>query len=646
MFDAGARFAINRKLGSGSFGVVYDAIDHYRNRPVALKVLERAAPETVTRFKREFRYLAELRHPNLASMYEMLVLNEKWVLSMELVRGSELLEYLAFTELQNSFHADVGARATSPASSSPAALSPAYVENVRETFRQLAVAVAVLHARDIVHRDIKPSNIMITAEGRVVLLDFGLIVEVELDETIDRRKVVGTPGYMSPEQMMAEMPTTSSDWYSVGVLLYQALTGQMPHMAQNAMEMMEKMMKEDVVPASEIVGGVPKDLSDLASNLLNRKPDARAGDIEILQMLGVTAFDPIRGVRMRDRNVDLLGRTDEMRTLFHDVTTLETGSPRLVLVPGAPGVGKTALIDSLLNRVRAETDSLILGGRCHAWESVPFNAVDALVDSLARVIRRERPEAVDDVMGRAVAVTRLFPALVYDAAFAPGEETIVVPVSGDKLTRRAAGELASILFATAAGRPVVMMLDDAQWGDYQSALFLQRIFAAASSQRLVLIAAYREEDWKTSLLLQTLANGNPAPLMRRVEELSLPATMKLVERLLPGIARDEAEKIAAESGGNAELAAMIAAAPGHTLADAIRVRLERLSAPARRIIALLLSSTGPIPEMEIEERLELIETDEPLRTLSRERLIRVRRTGDLHEVDLYHPRMRDGLRGR
>ena len=104
MFEAGSRFSISSKLGAGSFGVVYEAVDHYRNRPVALKVLERAAPETVTRFKREFRYLAELRHPNLASMYELLVLNERWVLSMELVKGSELLEYLAFTELQNSFH--------------------------------------------------------------------------------------------------------------------------------------------------------------------------------------------------------------------------------------------------------------------------------------------------------------------------------------------------------------------------------------------------------------------------------------------------------------------------------------------------------------------------------------------------------------
>ena len=655
MFDAGKRFAINGKLGAGSFGVVYEATDHYRNRAVALKVLEHAAPETVSRFKREFRYLAELRHPNLASMYELLVLNERWVLSMELVKGSELLEYLAFTELQNSFHAspgsmtmalgtpmlaleDLGAR-----QSGLVKLSRPYVENVRETFRQLAVAVAVLHARDIVHRDIKPSNIMITAEGRVVLLDFGLIVEVELDETIDRRKVVGTPGYMSPEQMTALMPTPASDWYSVGVLLYQALTGQMPFIAQNAFEMMEKMMKDDVVPATEIVAGVPKDLSDLASDLLRRDPDARAGDIDILQRLGVTAFDPLRGVRMRDRNVELAGRGDELAALFDHVTTLEPGKPKIVLVPGSPGAGKTALIDNLLNRVRAGTDSLIIGGRCHPWESVPLNAVDALVDSLARVIRRERPRALDDVMSSAVAVTKLFPALVFDGAFA-GEETVVVPVSGARLVQRAAAELAAILYATAGDRPIVLMLDDAQWGDGESAMMLQRIFAAAGSNRILLILSYRKEDRSTSLLLETLnADGSGAAIVP-VNELPAEAVKSLLEKKHPGIGDDAVTRIFDESGGNPQLTQMIAGSPKQTLGDALQIRLERLSAPARRIFALLLDSDGPVRDLEIEKKLELIESDEPLRTLSREQLIRVRRTGDLHEIDLYHPRMRDVLR--
>ena len=638
-FDPGSRFTISRRLGAGSFGVVYEALDHYRNRSVALKVLERAAPETVTRFKREFRYLAELRHPNLASMYELLVLGERWVLSMELVLGSELLEYLAFTELQNSFLAK-------GASVDRLTVSPPYVENVRDTFRQLAVAVAVLHSRDIVHRDIKPSNIMITSEGRVVLLDFGLIVEVELDETIDRRKVVGTPGYMSPEQMTAEMPTPASDWYSFGVLLYQALTGQMPFVGQNALEVMEKQMRGDVVPASKLVFGVPEDLSVLAADLLRRDPGYRAGDIDVLRRLGVMGFDPLRGTRMRERNTELFGRTNELRTLFEHVTKLEAGHPRLVLVHGSPGVGKTALIDGLLDRVRAETDSLIIGGRCHAWESLPMNAVDALVDSLARAIRRERPRAVDDVMTRVVAATRLFPALVMEAPGGVGEETIAVP-SGPKLVDRAASELASIIASAAGDRPIVMMLDDAQWGDYQSATMFLRIYSTLAPQRLALILCYRTEDWRTSLLLQALLHTEFERKELIVEELPLPAFQQFVRKSIPDASRQLIDEIRAQSGGNPVLTQMITAqilASGNDgsglLGQAIRARLERLSPPAQRIFALLLSSEGALAEEYVEETLELIETDEPLRSLSRERLIRIRRTGDLHEVDLYHPRMR------
>src|SRR5437764_1428734 len=190
------QFEIVSRLGSGSFGIVYEAFDRYRDRTVALKVLERAVPDAVARFKREFRYLAEVRHPNLASLYELLVIGEKWVLSMERIYGSELLEHLAFSELQNSLLEKRSA--TQPAfdgdqtlryrpKKKTAGVSSLYFDHVRETFRQLAIAVAVLHGQGIVHRDIKPSNIMITAEGRVVLLDFGLAVEIARDDSIDRK---------------------------------------------------------------------------------------------------------------------------------------------------------------------------------------------------------------------------------------------------------------------------------------------------------------------------------------------------------------------------------------------------------------------------------------------------------------------------
>ena len=97
------RFEILDRLGSGSFGVVYEAFDRYRNRSVAMKVLERASAESIARFKREFRTLAEVRHPNLASLYELLNIGDLWLLTMERIRGTELLEHLAAAELQNAF---------------------------------------------------------------------------------------------------------------------------------------------------------------------------------------------------------------------------------------------------------------------------------------------------------------------------------------------------------------------------------------------------------------------------------------------------------------------------------------------------------------------------------------------------------------
>src|SRR5437016_14622005 len=101
--SAQERFEIVDRLGSGSFGVVYEAFDRFRNRSVALKVLERASADSVARFKREFRTLAEVRHPNLASLYELLKIGDLWILTMELIRGTELLEHLAAAELQHSF---------------------------------------------------------------------------------------------------------------------------------------------------------------------------------------------------------------------------------------------------------------------------------------------------------------------------------------------------------------------------------------------------------------------------------------------------------------------------------------------------------------------------------------------------------------
>ena len=647
---ASERFEILGRLGSGSFGVVYEAFDRYRNRSVAMKVLERASAESVARFKREFRNLAEVRHPNLASLYELLNIGEHWILTMELIRGTELLEHLAASELQNSFIelrtptqlGDMDQTLKLQRNPRPA-VSPVYLDHVRETFRQLAVAITVLHAHGIVHRDIKPSNIMITADGRVVLLDFGLAVGIAADDSLDRQRIVGTPGYMSPEQISASSPSAASDWYAFGVLLFQALTGRMPFVATSPIDIVQ-MQVHGVPPRVNEVARVPHDLASLADDCLQRSPEARPADAAVLHRLGIREFYPVRIARRRQRRRALIGRGRELRTLRGWIAAAQRGGPRVIHLHGSPGCGKSAMLDLLLDQIRAESNALVISGHCEAWESVRFNAIDSVVDSLARELRREPVRAVDEILGRSMSVSQVFPALVPSDPTEIGDDTISVPPRGDRLIARAASELKTIVGEASSGRTAIVVIDDAQWGDYQSAQMMMRLLELPN---LIAILSYRTEDRRTSLLLQALSGAGVEWREFALGELSPAMTAKMLRS-----GRRVARMVHQQTLGNPALIEIVAEAVEEGAADsrpllaqAIGLRLRRLSAPSRKLFHFLLKHDGPIGEAQAAEALELFESDEPLRALRGERLLRVRKTGDLQEIDVYHPRMREVLTG-
>src|SRR6266480_2954651 len=177
------RFKINRRLGSGGMGVVYEAHDRQMNKTVALKTLTRAEPEHIYRFKREFRALADVTHPNLVSLYEFMSDGKFWFFTMELVKGTNFLEYVRPGVKVHSATASKSATLLTdlPDVHSPLDWSdiPLDEERLRSAFRQLAQGVHGLHETGKLHRDIKPSNVLVTKEGRVVILDFGLVADVE-----------------------------------------------------------------------------------------------------------------------------------------------------------------------------------------------------------------------------------------------------------------------------------------------------------------------------------------------------------------------------------------------------------------------------------------------------------------------------------
>ena len=641
------RFQIRRQLGTGSFGTVYEAFDTQRNRTVALKTLARADADSVARFKREFRSLAELRHPNLAAMYELIAAGDEWTLSMELVRGTDLLEHLSFAEIQSSFleHAqtevpfDPDARVAirrRPASAGK--LSAVYLGHVRDTFRQLAEGLAFLHASGVVHRDVKPTNVLITPEGRVVLLDFGLALDAASDPVLEAGLVVGTPGYMSPEQIAMMRATPASDWYSFGVMLYQALTGRKPFLATNPTDMLDQQMRATPVPIGAVLPGLPAELCAIADRCLERDPLQRPAAGEILETFGSSLVQARGDIRAHERSAGLVGRGRELRALSRHVIARMTEGSGVVLLHGSPGIGKSVVADHLLDEVRAKTNALILGGRCRGWESLPFNAIDAIVDSIARAARAEPSPAIDRVLGQSVSMTRLFPTLDFPSVSSTDDATLILPATPELAMARAAQELHALLAAVAGERPIVLFLDDAQWGDYQSAAIFLRLLGAEGPP-VVLVLAYRTEDWRTSLLLQAI-RGSSVPRAEVVLEKLSPAMMdRLVKRERPDAPRSFRETAVREADGNPGLLEKILR-DGPLLGDAVTLRLAELSASARRVFRLLSEADGPVSEDAVERKLELFESDEPLRTLTRERLIRLRRTGDLLELDVYHPRLR------
>lgn len=169
--------------------------------------------------------------------------------------------------------------------------SPVNVERLRVALRQLAQGVHAIHSAGKLHRDLKPSNVLVTPRGRLVILDFGVAADlshVEPEFPAGSGEMVGTVSYMAPEHTASEAtPDPASDWYSVGVMLYEALVGRRPFVGCST-EILARKVAMDPPPPSECVDGVPPDLDALCMDLLQREPSRRPSGDELLQRLGVS----------------------------------------------------------------------------------------------------------------------------------------------------------------------------------------------------------------------------------------------------------------------------------------------------------------------------------------------------------------------
>jgi len=675
-FRGNARFELLERIGSGGMGIVYRARDRERGGEVALKTLTSASAKGVFRFKQEFRALADVAHPNLVSLHELFFEDDRWFFTMELVDGVDFLDHVhgrmagpgpapdvdtgMDTVVDRGRRGGDAARSVQVVATTAPPLGPAGIGRLRNALRQLVAGLMALHESGHLHDDIKPSNVIVTGAGRVVILDFGVVAALAEPRAHDDGEIVGTPAYMAPERATDAAPTAKSDWYAVGVMLYHALAGRLPFTGSDERILREKMCVQPS-PVRLWRPEVPEDLDRLCMALLHPRSELRPTGAEVLARLGgdsggelpATLAQPITSAEVE---VPLVGRERELGVLAAALERVRGGEPSVAYVRGSSGMGKSALVRAFLEQVRCDPRAVVLAGRCYERESVPYKAVDTVVDALCRHLLGYRAREVAAIApADAALLGTLFPVLRRIDAFAGqvDEELVLAP---HRLRRRAFGALRSVLSALAAERPVVIFIDDLQWGDADSAALLDAVLEPPGAPALLLLGCYRAEERQQSGFLSRIPGR--APLEVVVEALTGDQALAVARTLLRGQSGDDAlaGALAAESGGNPfflhELVRFVGVEPGsrniRSLDALIERRVDRLGDDGRGLVEAIAVAGRPIEQRAARLAAGVAEGEWPelVQRAVSARLLRISGSRNDDLVECGHDRIREAVTAR
>ncbi len=683
------RYEVRRRIGTGGMGVVYEALDRERGLLVAIKTLLRFSPSALYRFKQEFRTLSDVTHPNLVQLYELVATDTDHVFfAMELVGGVDFLSYSlradAVPRWINARPPTTKPPVTGPSSDAdrtgpfnpasvtetarPAVRSPADLERLRPALAQLVAGVSALHEAGKLHRDIKPSNVLVTPEGRVVLLDFGVAMDLSpgLRRNRAEREIVGTARYMAPEQATETAPTVASDWYSVGAILYEALVGRPVFSGPSREVLLRKTLVDAPIP-SELVADVPADLDALCSALLRRSPDTRPTGPEIVRLLGDRPrVSPVPSLRS-PRRPGLVGRDAELVALAGAFDAARLGQIVTVRVHGSPGVGKAALVQQFVEERIARGEATALWGRAYERESMPYKALDSVVDALSRDLMQQSERDPSMTLPRDIdALAHLFPVLrrvekvgEIRGGGGSGSETVT--------RRRAIVALQELLAGLAARKPLILCVSDAQWGDVDSAGLLLDLVRPPFEAPILIVLSYREDDAESSSFL--IETKKRWPFGTEVRDIAVGPLANADARALAmsflastdAGAAETAESIARESGGSPLLVEELARSAGRPVAGGAsgtqltplaavsleRVVAERMSVlpdAARRLLELVAVSARPLPISIVGDAAGIYEAlHEVVSVLRSHRFVRTGLRDGREVVEMAHDRVRETI---
>ncbi|MDH7488701.1 MAG: protein kinase [Anaerolineae bacterium] len=539
-----------RVIGRGGMGAVYLAQHQETGREVALKVLPpeySAMPDRVARFLREGMAGTRLRHRNIVETYEVGEDNGSYYIAMEYIRSESLRERMDRQALD--------------------------LRTSLEIALQVSEALAHAHAHHIVHRDLKPSNIMLTAEGTVKVMDFGLAKVADASAVTMAGVLMGTVAYISPEQARGDTTDARSDLYSLGVMLYEMISGQLPFVAENTAALIFKHINEQPIPVRRLAPEALPAVDGLVWRLLHKQPEQRfQSAVELASAirlcldaldkgtsLPATLFDPTlpSDEMLATSHIPLVGRDRELAFLRQALERARNSRGGLVLVSGEAGLGKTRLVAEIQREAR-KVGFLCLTGHCLYQEDpnpyLPFvEILQSYLDTRETMVGT--PEDED-------TITHLIARL---SNFLPYAATGGTPTAHDALgwadAQTALFEtIRQVLTALGQRQPLLLFVDDLQWASVATLRLLHYLARNIQAAPILLVGTYREED------IRQETGAEPHPLQevmqrmsreRLFERLTLaPLTREqsdaLVKQVLPGAPEDSdfLARVYTETEGN------------------------------------------------------------------------------------------------
>lgn len=497
----GNRYEILKQLGAGGMGAVWLVKDKLRDQDVALKQVLMPDNDQRLAITREFRTLSTLRHPNIVSVIEYGSHENQPYFTMEYLPASQPLDKLGDASV--------------------------------ERFVQMLQALGYLHRRGVLHRDLKPGNVLVTADGRVKVLDFGLARDNKVDKAATIAGVAGTFNYMAPEIVNEEPPTIASDLWSVGVMLCEALTGHHPFETGSVMKLMVSVMND-----APNLHGMDEALKPVVQKLLAKQPEARySSAMEVIHDLCTAAKLDVPSESREQRESFLqaaafVGREREYQALIDGLQTAADGTSQLWLIGGESGVGKSRLLDEV--RTRALVDGfVVLQGQGVEGGGLPFQ----LWRDPARKLTLGAPISELNAAVLKELVPDIAVLLNKDVADAPA---LLPQANRDRLTAALIERL-----ETQSGK-FLIILEDLHWAQ-ESLEILKLLMAGLTAKPIMVIGSFRHDEAPT--LPTSFPNAHLLLMERLTAEdvAALSASMIGAENATPLLV----DRLARETEGNA-----------------------------------------------------------------------------------------------